>query len=216
MNKKIILIGLVVFGIGIVWWVWFRMNEQKSSLSTVSSERVRFEYNDVLKEEDPFQKIYTYGQNTISFKPSNGSALSQNPGYGVYLDGKTIGTLSGRALDMPLFSSNGGYFVFDDRNTCGAGCNFFSLYIVNINSGELINIQPPQKSEDYSGDVSQYRDKAQPFINSYSFNGDTLDVNFFFIGVDKEDGNTYRISQEELWSYDLDTKKYTFIKYLSV
>jgi hypothetical protein len=151
--------------------------------------------------------ITSINNQKISFQLLNGQ--SRNPSYGVFIDENKIGQFSALEISQPVFSADNKYLVFQTRSVCGAECGDFDLYLVNVLNNQLSNIKPPRNKEDYTGNKSTV-DVISPFIDSYEWiNSSKLKITFYFVQSD-----SYRISQKEVWQYDIKTNQYQLMETL--
>ena len=217
MTKKI-LIAVIIVAIAIAGYYIYK-NTSKSVPEPVSTETIRVPL-DLSKPSETKQLgtsktlLFTSGTAAISFEGS--IAQARNPGSNVYLNNIKIGEVEGWGIVMGSFSSDNKYFAFKTVSICGAGCEDYNLHLIDLDNKVMLNVFPPRKEADFGGDTSNYQDEiVRPFIESYEWNQpDLLNVVTYFIGQDKENAKTYRVSHKEEWSYNLNSKTYTFIQAL--
>jgi hypothetical protein len=216
---RIFLLVLIIIGIGLLLtqkiWVPKLVDKiiisetdlVKNQIPATFSIRERVNIEDMTKEWVNFSKTYTDSENkyTISFKELTDKEHfgSRNPTFDVLVNKKLVGETGGQKIMATSFSQDGKYFAFRTVSACGAGCFSFSVNVVDLVNRKVSYILYPIKRVDYKGDASLYEDNvASPFIESYSFDGDNLKIISYFTGVDKNDGQIYRISPRQLWSFD--------------
>jgi hypothetical protein len=165
--------------------------------------------------------LKSFNSSPISFTSTKGDVIkfigaiekARNPGSNLYINDTKVSTVDGQGVLENSFSPDNKYFSFKTRSICGAGCENTTLYITYLLDKKSTVVLPPRKQKDYLGDTSKYVDKvAKPFIESYSWDKDALKITFYFVGVDKVDGKSYRISEKQIWNYNLQTNQYTLIE----
>lgn len=136
------------------------------------------------------------------------------PDAQVLVNGKAAGGFGGKYVSGGSFSPDNKYFAFRTTTVCGANCNSYNLYLVDLDSAKISQVKNPRTNKEFIGDASQYVfHEAEPFIESYSWDAShTLNYIFYFIGVEPSTGATYRISQKEEWRYDGQTNKSIFVR----
>ncbi len=157
----------------------------------------------------------TSTKTTISFQyvpGGNETFLSE-----VYVNDRDAGQTSGQDVEVIGFSPDGKYFGF--RTIQGVGCcsSDMLLNVVNTTSstGTIISIRPPREEGDYIGTKEIPNQAVSSIIESASWNNDDSLSVIFYCGGYSSDNEYYRISPNEIWRYDLATKKYTLIQTLS-
>lgn len=164
--------------------------------------------DNMTKGLEGFSKTYTDLENkyTISFKELTDKEHfgSRNPTFNVFVNKKLAGETGGQAiLATASFSQNNKYFAFHTLSAGGGGSFSFSLYVIDLVNNQVFYVLDPLKKSDFKGDTSQYVNKvANPFIESFSFEGENLNIITYFTGEYKNDDQIYRISPRQLWSFD--------------
>lgn len=91
----------------------------------------------------------------------------------------------------------------------------FTIHVVDFSNAVSrdIAIASPRKEGDWKRDGVDYPTVPSTYIEPYKWSGNTLQIIFYYIGGS---GSQFeRVSSEELWSYDLGVKQYSFIQTLS-
>jgi hypothetical protein len=187
-----------------------------------SSNAIKVTVDEVIKPN----QIQTFSNKTpIIFKSNSGSASAvfegaltetRNPGSTLKINDVATGNVDGVGVIDGSFSPDNRYFSTRTVSMCGAGCWTSTVYVADITNSKLQTILPPRMSDEYNGDTAGYLDKkAEPTIESYVWDGNSLKITFFFLGRDKATGKTYRISSKEIWKYNLITREYSLIETLT-
>lgn len=168
------------------------------------------------------EKIQYFSDIPISFRNPRTSVIvslrgttqeARNPGSNLYLNENKIGEIEGRGILSPSFSPDNKYFGFIATGICGANCSTFDVYVLNLLNNKLFFVNPPKDERNFE-EKSHLGYVVNPYIESYSWSGDTVKVTFFFVGIDGQNNKSYRISPKEVWSYDLNTGQYIFLETL--
>lgn len=216
MTKKIIIAVTIVLVL-LTGYLYFQNTKTHVNVASTSGVKVlisgelnpndaeAFRTNSPLIFKSPSASI------TASFRGVTNQA--RNPGSTLFINDTRIGNVEGMGTLESSFSPDNKYFSVRTLSVCGVGCINSMLYVADILNSKLIAITPPYTSKDYKGDTSQYVDRvAEPFMESWSWDGSDLKIKIFFVGTSKSDGKTYRISNKEIWKYDLVNKKYTLLQ----
>ncbi len=226
--KKIIFI-LLVLVLVIFAFLFIKNNLIENSNQVVSvADNAEQPITDVEKNEnisyliknvsDPEFKYYD-DKVSIDYVSKNGDKKvsflglieeARNPGSYIYLNNEKIGESDGVGVLGGSFSGNNKYFIFRTVGIIGAQQMIdYSYYFVDIENKSFKYINYPKISEQ---DVSVQSD---PFIESFDWvDDDSIKIRFFFVEGDNIAGQTYRVSPVEVWQYNLDTDKYTYIETL--
>ncbi|MBY0376635.1 hypothetical protein K2P96_01550, partial [Patescibacteria group bacterium] len=85
---------------------------------------------------------------------------------------------------------------------------------INLQTGKNWQIQYPQISEQYRWDAIY--SLVMPVFDSYKWTGeDFVQVSSFFVGVDKETGDLFKISPTEIWNSDLISRRRTTLEIIA-
>lgn len=222
MSKKILLI-LVVF-LGVItagYWMYHKTQIPPQQAANKSEASVQVSIHDIFggeklqyfSEDTPLIFKNTSAGVTVSLK---GSSYKGNKGPNIVsLGQENIGQVEGAGLLSPSFSPDNKYFAFREVDALGTSFDSFNISFVDLINKKVLFVNPPKKFKDYPFKSNYIGYDIFPFIESYSWDGaDDIQLVFYFVGTDESNNESYRISQREVWGYNLPTSKYSLIKTL--
>lgn len=179
----------------------------------------KFTFSDFFKGEakgfPDISFISTSTGNTLTFGyPLNDVAHQNvNAGFQVYVNKTKIGEIGGEITSVIGFSPNGRHFAVQTsfNNGCAGTCQSFQLYIIDVVSKTIVAVKWPRKVTHV---VSAYDADPTVFADTQHWD-DTGNLLFTFYSVDHyKDGNFYRSSPKEVWSYNVATGDATLMQTL--
>jgi dipeptidyl aminopeptidase/acylaminoacyl peptidase len=209
MNKKIIISGIItliaVAGIG---YYIFSYRDSQSNISIPADEipslfNNDFFVNDEINLKSNVSPEYSSQDNKyiVSFNVLTGAEYrGANSTFDIYVNNGKAGRAGGVGVSMERFSPDNKFFSFRSRNImgCAGVCQDFGLYVVDLETLNTIFIEYPSIKERESMDINQEYADTMSFIESYSWNSDNnIEITSYAIGLNKSDGELYRISREE-------------------
>lgn len=217
MTKNIIVITIVVTIATVAVWycLFFQKGISKNNIPTTLRVPVEVAINPSLiknfSNSLPVEIRSSFGNSVALFTGIRIQA--RNPGSSLYINQKLFGPIEGVGVIDGHFSPNNIFFATHVVSICGAGCWSSMIYVADVANTKLSLIIVPRSKSDYKIDMQQYSE-IKPYIESYVLNNDILQLSFFFLGVNKDNGENYRVSPKEVWNYDLLTQQYVLIKSL--
>ncbi len=188
--------------------------------SSVPSSTVIHALVDIFGNETNFTRLTSPFVNTstkvaISFKKVDTG--TRNLAADIYVDQVKVNgkydEVGGQGESLFSFSPDNKYFAFRTRWQSGCCASDFGIYVIDLTAKKIIEINPPQREQDYSGQKESPTQSIFPLIESYGWDNGALKITFYFVGF-SSDEKYYRISPKEIWRYDLTTKQYTLLETL--
>jgi hypothetical protein len=216
MNRILFILVLLIALIGLPWFFFSKNTPETitndSPVSSSSSVSV-----DVFGDNKSLDsQKFTNSKDSISFQEiiAEPNLQGKNPTWKALVNDKFIGEVSGLSFSQFSFSPDNKYFAFKAIlvGGCAGRCHTFIIYVINLEKKEIIEISSPRKSNEYSGPEKEDGFPISGFIESYNWNGDSLEVISYFIAFIKNEetkqGDYIRLSPKETWQFDLLSKKY--------
>jgi hypothetical protein len=140
---------------------------------------------------------------------------SRNPEFDVFVGQEKVGRISGYLREPYGFSPDGRYLALRSVATigCAGVCQNYTLSLVDLEKRTVISVNPPRNSG-FIQDKGDFMDITD-FMESVIWDDhNNLNMIFFLVGIPKTQGQYYRVTSKEAWSYDPAIQEYTFIKTL--
>jgi len=162
---------------------------------------------------------FTDPESNITVTLRESPLQARNPGANLYIGATLVGDVEGMGITASAFSPNGRAFSFIETNICGAVCEGFDVYLLNINQQKLVMLPPtPTESSEAKrlNDESPRGYEAYTYISSIAWAPDSsaLDVTSYVVDYESSPNGYYRISPIRVWRYDLATQTYTLVQTL--
>jgi hypothetical protein len=221
MRKSLIISGVIIFCALIIYlvanefYLQARKNAEAATSTTSPSSDINVPIGSIFAGSSTGLQNIVNTSTGMVISIKNAFFNAPNGSGDLYVNRKNVGTidLGDGGISLASFSPDNKYFSFRVISTLGATDASFELYAVNLINGTLINIKSPQNPADFSGHKTS-TESVIPVISSYTWNGDSLNIIFYF-ATDSSANKFYRISPVEVWNYNLNTRSYTLVQNIS-
>ena len=187
--------------------------DSKSISPTLTKIKEVFDLRTFAEGESPNRTFVNQSNDLVVFFKmlTDIAHQARNPTYDILLNQNRVGEIVGQGIVVTGFSPDNKYFAFRTRSVTGCSgiCQDFNAFVVDITTRKVIQIPFPSSMEGLVNNPVDFIDIIQ-FININNWQDNkSLQVTSYLVGIDKNDGNAYRISPIETLNYDLSTEQYT-------